>query len=128
MIEISREPLRPDVNIGKVRDRTYGATVVFVGSVRAVSNDGKKVVCLDYDLGAEGLARSKLQEIADELKARFDIGKVAISHRLGRLEVGELTSVFAISSVHRQQAFEAAQFALDRFKEVTPLWEKEVTE
>lgn len=73
------------------------------------------------------VARRELQRIAGEIKARWNLEDVAMFHRMGRLEVGEITFVVAIAAPHRREAFEACQYALDRFKEVAPTWEKEVT-
>jgi molybdopterin synthase catalytic subunit len=98
-----------------------------VGSVRELSH-GKKVLFLEYEPSSKELARRELQRIADEIRAKWQLEDVAIYHRLGRLKVGEITSVFAIAAPHRREAFEACQYAIDRFKEVVPMWEREITQ
>jgi molybdopterin synthase catalytic subunit len=127
LIEITQTPILPEVAINKVRKDAYGCVVTFVGMVRDLSH-GKRVRFLEYETSAKELARRELQHIADEIRARWRLEDVAIYHRLGRLKVGEITSVFAIAAPHRREAFEACQYAIDRFKEVVPMWEREVTE
>lgn len=128
MIEITEQPLRPEETINRARGRSSGAVVAFVGSVRDISNQGKRVRWLDLDLQSQELARRELTRIADEIMAKWSVERVAITHRLGRLKVGEMATVFAIGAPHRREAFEACEYALDRFKEVVPAWEKEVLE
>ena len=127
MVEITQDPLRPQTAISKVRNRSCGAVVTFVGSVRELSH-GKKVLFLEYEPSSKELARRELQRIADEIRAKWRLEDVAIYHRLGRLKVGEITSVFAIAAPHRREAFEACQYAIDRFKEVVHMWEREITQ
>ena len=127
MIEITQTPILPEVAINKVRKDAYGCVVTFVGMVRDLSH-GKRVLFLEYEPSSKELARRELQRIADEIRAKWQLEDVAIYHRLGRLEVGEITSVFAIAVPHRREAFEACQYAIDRFKEVVPMWEREITQ
>ncbi|RLC95428.1 MAG: molybdenum cofactor biosynthesis protein MoaE [Chloroflexi bacterium] len=126
MIDVTLNPIDPQKAISKVRDKSCGAVVAFVGSVRDLSGS-KEVLFLEYDPSAGELARRELQGIADEIRAKWPIENVAICHRLGRLDVGEITTVFAVAAPHRKEAFQACQHAIDRFKEVVVLWEKEVT-
>jgi molybdopterin synthase catalytic subunit len=127
LIEITQTPILPEVAINKVRKDAYGCVVTFVGMVRDLSH-GKRVLFLEYETSAKELARRELQRIADEIRAKWRLEDVAIYHRLGKLKVGEITSVFAIAAPHRREAFEACQYAIDRFKEIVPMWEREVTE
>ncbi|MBM4463131.1 MAG: molybdenum cofactor biosynthesis protein MoaE [Chloroflexi bacterium] len=127
LIEITQTPILPEIAINKVRKDTYGCIVAFVGMVRDLSH-GKRVLFLEYETSAEELARTELQRIADEIRAKWQVGHVVIHHRLGKLKVGEITSVFAIAAPHRREAFEACQYAIDRFKEAVPMWEREITE
>jgi molybdopterin synthase catalytic subunit len=127
LIEITQTPILPEVAINKVRKGAYGCVVTFVGMVRDLSH-GKRVLFLEYETSAEELARRELQRIADEIRTKWRLDDVAIYHRLGKLKVGEITSVFAIAAPHRREAFEACQYAIDRFKEVVPQWEREITE
>jgi molybdopterin synthase catalytic subunit len=127
LIEITQTPILPEEAINKVRKDAYGCVVTFVGTVRG-SSCGKSVLFLEYDASAQELARRELQRIAEEIRVKWQLEDIAIYHRIGRLKVGEITLVIAIGAPHRKEAFEACQYAIDRFKQVVPLWEKEVTE
>ena len=128
MIEITRAPILPELAINKVRKNFYGCVVTFVGTVRDTSSSGKKALFLENAASAEELVVKELQQIANEIQSKWQLEDIAICHRLGRLKVGEITLVVAIAAPHRGEAFEACQYALDRFKQVVPAWEKEVTE
>ena len=128
MIEITQTPIIPEVAINKVRKDAYGCVVTFVGTVRDTSSSGKKALFLENEASSAELARQELQQIAEEIQGRWQLEDVFICHRMGRLKVGEITLVVAIAAPHRREAFEACQYALDRFKQVVTAWEKEVTE
>ncbi len=128
MIEITQTPILPEVVINKVRSDTCGCVVTFVGMVRNLSSNSKRVFFLEYETSAKELARRELQQIAKEIQAKWQLADIAIWHRMGKLKVGEITLVIAIAAPHRKEAFEACQYAVDRFKQVVPLWEKEITE
>lgn len=107
-----------------------GAVVLFSGTVRdhAVDADGELrdgVTYLEYEAYSE-MVVPKLQEIADECRARWpQTGRIALVHRVGRLELGESSVVVAVSSPHRPEAFEAARFAIDALKVSVPVWKRE---
>lgn len=128
LIEITQTPILPELVISKVRKDVYGCVVTFVGTVRGSSSSGKEVLFLEHGFSSEESARQDLQRIAEEIEARWRLEDIAICHRMGRLKVGEITLVVAIGAPHRREAFEACQYAIDRFKQVVPAWEKEVTE
>lgn len=100
--------------------------VSFVGLVREQSK-GKSVRYLEYDAYKE-MAEKKLREIAGEIQSKWGLSDVAMCHRVGRLEVGETVLVIAIAAPHRKEAFEACQYAVDRLKQIVPIWKKEVYE
>ena len=127
MIEITQTPIHPEVAINRVRKDAYGCVVTFVGTVRD-SSSGKRVLFLEYEASSKELARRELQQITEEIRAKWQLEDIAIYHRMGRLKVGEITFVIAIAAPHRKEAFEACQYAVDRFKQVVPMWEKEATE
>lgn len=127
MIEITQNPILPEVVINRVRKDAYGCVVTFVGTVRGSSSDNR-VLFLEYEVSLKESAQRELQRIADEIRARWQLDDVAMCHRMGRLNVGEITLVVAIGAPHRKEAFEACQYALDRFKQVVTAWEKEVAE
>lgn len=100
-----------------------GAIVTFVGRVRNVSR-GREVTMLEYEAYPE-MAQRIFAQIADEIKARTDIIDIAIHHRVGSLTVGETSVVIAVSAQHRAQAFDACRYAIDRLKQIAPIWKKE---
>ncbi len=100
-----------------------GAIVMFEGVVRDHSR-GHAVRALEYE-AYEEMAEAQMRAIAMELRARWGIERVAMVHRLGRLEVGEVAVVIAVASAHRGEAFAACQFAIDTLKATVPIWKKE---
>ena len=100
-----------------------GALCVFAGVVRN-HNDGKPVLYLEYE-GYEEMVVAIFEEIAREAKERFPVTRVRIVHRLGRMKIGETSVAVAVSSHHRQEAFEACRFAIDTLKHKAPIWKKE---
>jgi len=124
MVEITSDPVSPETIINKVRKDNHGAVVTFVGTVRSPSQ-GKEVLFIEYEAYPE-MAYKKLQQIVDEIKQRWQLQDVAICHRIGRLQVGETSLVIAVAASHRQEAFQACQYAIDRLKQIAPVWKKEV--
>ncbi len=126
MIEITHEAIEMQLVINKVKKSAYGAVATFIGTVRD-NSEGKQVLYLEYETYPD-MAKKKLTEIAIEIQARWDSIDVAIVHRVGRLEIGETAVVIAIGSAHRLEAFQACQYAIDRIKEIVPIWKKEFYE
>jgi molybdopterin synthase catalytic subunit/molybdopterin converting factor small subunit len=108
----------------EVVDEQAGAIASFLGTVRAQSR-GRDVIALEYE-AYEEMAEDVMAEIADELAARYALCKVAISHRLGRVEVGETSVAIAVSAPHRQDALAACADAIEALKSRVPLWKKEL--
>ena len=126
MIEITHDVLDPEAVTAKVRKDSNGAVVTFLGSTRD-HNSGRKVLHLEYE-AYRPMADNQLGRIADEIRQRWAVDDVAISHRLGRLEIGELSLVVSVASPHRKEAFEACQYSIDRIKQAVPIWKKEFFE
>ena len=126
MFEITREVLDPRPLLDLVRRDESGAVVLFCGVVRG-QNQGRKVLYLEYDAYSP-MAVKEMRKIGDEMRSRWPITGVAMRHRTGRLEVGETILIIAVSAPHRQDAFAACHYAIDRIKEVVPIWKKEVWE
>lgn len=124
MIEITSGHLSPEQIINKVRKDRHGAVVTFIGTVRSPSQ-GKEVLYLEYE-AYEEMARKKLQQIIDEINQKWQLQDVAISHRTGKVNAGETALVIVVAAPHRQEAFEACQYAVDRLKQIAPFWKKEV--
>jgi molybdopterin synthase catalytic subunit len=123
---LTREPLEPQQQdlVDLVRHDESGAVILFFGVVRD-NAEGKRVLRLDYE-AHETMALAKMREVAFEVKRRFpEVNEVGIWHRMGTLEVGEASLLVALSSPHRREGFEAALWAVDRIKEVVPIWKKE---
>ena len=103
-----------------------GAVVLFSGTVRDHAEGRTDVQCLEYEAYDE-MVVPKLAEIVLETRSRWpDLGRVALVHRVGRLELGESSVVAAVSSPHRPEAFAAARFAIDALKVSVPVWKREV--
>ena len=126
MIELTHQPLDPEVVTAQVRRDTNGAVVTFLGTTRD-NFEGKRVVTLEYEAFTE-MAVKKLEEIRQQLKAEFGINDIAIAHRIGAVPIGEISLVVAVASPHRKEAFFACHAAVDRLKETVPIWTKEVYE
>lgn len=123
MFSIVREPIDITSVIGEVVDRNAGAVVTFAGTVRELTN-GKKTLYLEYE-AYETMARKKLEQIGREIREQFSGAKVAIVHRIGRLEITDVAVVIAISTPHRDDAYQANRYAIERIKEMVPIWKKE---
>jgi len=121
---ITTEPLDPSRVVAEVADDDAGAVATFVGTVRR-SSRGREVLHLEYE-AYEEMAEPMLAGLADELRARHELGAVAIHHRIGRVEIGEASVVIAVSARHRAAALDACREAIDTLKETIPLWKKEV--
>lgn len=116
-------PLSLDEAIASVRGRDAGAIVTFTGQVRARSR-GRNVVRLDYEAYGP-MASRQLEAIARECAERWEGARVAILHRVGILEVGEVAVVIAAAAPHRAEAFAACRHAIERLKEEVAIWKKE---
>ena len=126
MFEITSEPLDPAPLVAAVRRDESGAVALFYGVVRN-ENMGRGVQYLEYDAYPE-MALKKMREVADEVRSKFPVTGIGIMHRTGRLEIGETSLLVAVSSGHRREAFEACHYAVDRIKQIVPVWKKEVWE
>jgi len=126
LFEVTPEPLDPRRLVEHVRKDEAGAVALFYGIVRNNSM-GRRVLYLEYDAYPE-MATKMMRQIAEEVMARWPVTDIAIQHRTGRLEVGETSLLVAVSAPHRKEAFEACHALVDRFKEVVPIWKKEVWE
>jgi molybdopterin synthase catalytic subunit len=123
---VTADPLDPAALAESVRRDDAGAIALFYGIVRN-ENLGRRVQYLEYDAYPE-MAIKKMKEVAAEVRAKFPIAEVGAMHRTGRLEIGETSLLVAVSSGHRKEAFEACHYAVDRIKQIVPVWKKEVWE
>jgi molybdopterin synthase catalytic subunit len=126
MIEITHEPLNADAITAKVLHDGAGAVVTFLGTTRDQTGD-RKVLFLEYE-AYRPMADQQLARVAEEMMERWDLKGVAISHRLGRLEIGVPSLIVATSSAHRKDAYEASEYSIGRIKQIVPIWKKEFFE
>ena len=126
MIEITRQPLKPEEVTAKVVKDTNGAVVTFLGVTRLFA-EGRKVIYLEYECYEE-MSLKEMEKIRKEIQSEWNIEYIAISHRIGRLEIGEISLVVAVASPHRKEAFHACHEAVNCLKERVPIWKKEFFE
>jgi len=119
-------PIDPAGVVAEVADDRAGAIATFLGTTR-VESRGRTVHYLDYEAYG-GMAEKIMAELAAELTAKHGLCAVAITHRVGRVEIGEISVAIAVSAAHRAAALAACAEAIDTLKETVPLWKKEVYE
>jgi molybdopterin synthase catalytic subunit len=125
LFKITTKAISADDVIARLADPTIGAVATFVGVVRG-ETEGREVEYLEYEAYPE-MVEGTLRQIGDEIRARWPtIREVAIVHRVGRLAVGETAVIIALSAAHRPELFDALRYAIDRLKEIVPIWKKEV--
>ncbi|MGD6856101.1 molybdenum cofactor biosynthesis protein MoaE [Bacillus infantis] len=121
--ELSKEPIDVQAVTDKVIQRNAGAVTVFIGTVRELTG-GKKTLYLVYE-AYESMAVKKLEQIGHEIEEKWAGAKAAITHRTGRLDITDIAVVIAVSTPHRADAYEANRYAIERIKEIVPIWKKE---
>ncbi len=120
---LSERPLEVEAVVARVSGPGMGGIVTFVGAVREEAR-GRRIQHLEYE-AYPGMAEREMDRIALEAARRWPGARVAIAHRVGHLEIGELAVVVAAAAPHRAEAFEACRFAIDTLKETVPIWKKE---
>jgi molybdopterin synthase catalytic subunit len=123
MIRLTHDEIDYSALTESVRSDLSGAVVLFLGTVREMT-DGRKTVALDYD-AYPAMAQTKMAELEADARNKWPVDNVGIVHRLGHLEVGDVSVAVAVSCPHRQQAFEAGKFLIDQLKLTVPIWKKE---
>ncbi len=123
MINITEEPISPEVIVNRVKTNSSGCVVAYIGLIRGYSR-GKQVLSVEYG-DSKGTAENRLQEIASEMSQKWQLENIAICHRIGKLMVGDTNLVVAVASVHRQEGLAACQYAIDQFKDKLPTQKKE---
>jgi molybdopterin synthase catalytic subunit len=120
---ITPEPLDPAPLVAYVQTPSDGAVVTFAGVARN-NFGGRATAFLSYEAYAE-MAAPVLAQIAAEAQERWTIGRVAVHHRVGRLAIGATAVLVVVAAPHRHEAFEAAEYVMDRIKAIAPIWKKE---
>ena len=126
LFRITDEPIAPGALYDEVRADGDGAVVTFAGVVRDHSN-GRRTDHLVYE-AYPPMAEREMAKIGEEAASRWEVDDIAILHRVGRLEIGEISVLVAVSSPHRADGFSACRFAIDRLKQTVPVWKKEMSE
>ncbi|GAC1691925.1 MAG: hypothetical protein NVS9B9_14290 [Ktedonobacteraceae bacterium] len=124
IIHLTRETLDRNALVEAVTHASAGGIVIFEGVVRDNAR-GKQVRYLEYDAYIE-MAEEQIRVIVAEAKQRWDIERVAVAHRFGRLEIGEASVIIVVATPHRAEAFEACRYIIDTLKTTVPIWKKEV--
>jgi len=124
LISITHERLDRDALVAAVSHPGAGGIVVFEGVVRDNAR-GKQVRYLEYDVYPE-MAEQQIREIVAEAERRWGVERVAVAHRIGRLEIGEASVIIVVASPHRAEAFDACRYIIDTLKATVPIWKKEV--
>ncbi|MEK9199326.1 molybdenum cofactor biosynthesis protein MoaE [Ureibacillus sp. 179-F W5.1 NHS] len=124
--EIVDKPIDVEEVRQKVVSRNAGAITIFIGTVREMTK-GKKTLHLEYQAYPE-MAIKMFEQIAKEIQEKWPEAIVAITHRVGHLEISDIAVVIAVSSPHRKIAYMANEYAIDRIKQIVPIWKKEYWE
>ncbi|MDF2679458.1 MAG: molybdopterin synthase catalytic subunit [Brevibacillus sp.] len=123
---ITEEPLSADKLVRMVSNPHAGAILTFVGTVREFTH-GQRTVYLSYEAYAP-MAVEKMKQVAAEIEERWPGAQVAMQHRIGDLQVEEIAVVVAVATAHRNESFEAGRYAIERLKQIVPIWKKEMWE
>ena len=120
---ITTEPLEIEEVTKRVIRREAGAVNTFIGTVREFMK-GKRTLFLQYETYKK-MAEKKLEQITKEIEQQWPSAEVAIAHRIGRLEITDIAVIIAVSTPHRNDSYEASRYAIERIKEIVPIWKKE---
>lgn len=124
--EIVEQPIQIQAYVDAVLHADSGAVTVFTGHVREYTH-GVRTLYLAYEAYIP-MAEKKLAEIGQEIEERWPGARVAIAHRIGELQISDIAVVIAVSSPHRKAAYEANEYAIERIKQIVPIWKKEIWE
>jgi molybdopterin synthase catalytic subunit len=126
LFKIVRDPISVEEVTNQVSRRDAGAITIFIGTVREFTK-GKRTLSLEYQ-AYESMAVKMLNQIGEEIKKRWPNTWIGITHRVGKLEISDIAVVIAVSSPHRKTAYEANEYAIERIKQIVPIWKKEFWE
>lgn len=124
LLYISHTELIPEEIINAVGADDAGAINVFIGTVRNATK-GRDVQYLEFE-AYEPMALKEMQKIVATTKQKWPVVEMAIHHRVGKLEIGDIPVVIAVATAHRQQGFDACEYAIDTLKKTVPIWKKEI--
>jgi molybdopterin synthase catalytic subunit len=118
VIKITDKHISPELVVNEVKTDSSGCTLAYIGLIREQSRD-KQVLSVEYR-DTRGKAEDSLRQIAGEARQKWQLNNIAIWHRVGKLNVGDINLVIAVASAHREEVFAACQYAVDRFKQALP--------
>ena len=124
LYEVTEDPLSLDALARAVGQTSSGAVATFLGIVREFAR-GRRVCFLEYDAYPE-MATAEMRRIGEEIRRQWPVDRIAMVHRIGRLAIGEASVAIAVSSPHRREALQACAYAIERVKEIVPIWKREV--
>ncbi|GBC98909.1 Molybdopterin synthase catalytic subunit [bacterium HR17] len=122
-VAVTDQPINVPALLHMVETSEAGAVVTFLGAVRRHSH-GKTVTAVTYEAFVP-MAEQELQRIGEEMQQRWQLSRVALVHRVGTLSVGEVSVAIVVAAPHRADAFDAARYAIERIKEIVPIWKRE---
>ncbi|MEK6478723.1 molybdenum cofactor biosynthesis protein MoaE [Catalinimonas sp. 4WD22] len=125
-ILLSDQPLDINTALEAVNDGSAGAVDIFIGTVRNKTQE-RAVVRLEYE-AYDSMAIKEMEKLAEETASKWPVAKIAIHHRKGTLYIGDIAVIIAVSTPHRQEAFEACKYTIDTLKQSVPIWKKEIFE
>ncbi|MFE5318774.1 molybdenum cofactor biosynthesis protein MoaE [Paenibacillus sp. NPDC056579] len=125
-VEITYDPISVESVTSKVLHPHHGAALTFTGTTREWTH-GKRTCLLEYE-AYEPMALKTMEQIVVEIAERWNGTLCAITHRLGKVDIGEISVVIAVSSPHRDAVYEASRYAIERLKQIVPIWKKEIWE
>ncbi|WP_186576396.1 molybdenum cofactor biosynthesis protein MoaE [Aquibacillus kalidii] len=123
LFNVQEKPIQLEEIVKKVESSNAGAITTFIGTVREWTK-GKRTVYLEYQAYVP-MAEKMLAQIGSEIQAKWENTKVAITHRIGHLDISDVAVIIAVSSPHRKAAYEANEYAIERIKQIVPIWKKE---
>ncbi|WP_202081074.1 molybdenum cofactor biosynthesis protein MoaE [Caldalkalibacillus salinus] len=123
---VTTAPLKIETVTSRVVHPHAGAINTFIGTVRELTK-GKRTLYLEYEAYVP-MAEKKLQQIGKEIQEQWPEARVAIDHRIGTLDITDIAVVIAVSTPHRADAYDASRYAIERIKEIVPIWKKEYWE
>ncbi|MCG9129583.1 molybdenum cofactor biosynthesis protein MoaE [Candidatus Poribacteria bacterium] len=124
MFKITSEVITGEEVRDAVETPDAGAVVLFFGTVRN-NTGGRATKYLEYE-AYPPMAEKKMSEISEEIAEKWGIDRVAMIHRVGKLEIGEVSVAVAVASPHRKDGFKACEYAMNRLKQIVPIWKREV--
>lgn len=120
---ITRDPIDVNALMRRVRSDADGALLTFAGVVRD-HHEGRSVVALSYE-AYEEMAENKLRSICEEITSQLEVGDIAVVHRVGQLDIGDVSVAIAVAAPHRDAAYRASREIIERLKREVPVWKKE---